>query len=128
MIEEATSALVAVIEDDAPSLVAMGRLLRAGGFETSLFPSAEAFISAPPARTPLCLILDVNLDGMSGIDLQQHLRETGSALPIIVTTGRHDNAIRDRAEATGCTAFLWKPFAPTTLLALIDTIVRQSHP
>ena len=65
---------------------------------------------------------------MSGIDLQQHLRETGSALPIIVTNGRHDNAIRDRAEATGCTAFLWKPFAPTTLLALIDSIARQSHP
>ena len=127
MIDEDTPALVAVVEDDAPSRVAIGRLLRAGGFEPALFHSAEEFIDAPPGRSPLCLILDVNLGGMSGIDLQRHLRQSGSALPIIVTTGAREDTIRDRAEATGCTAFLWKPFAATTLLALIDTIARRSH-
>jgi FixJ family two-component response regulator len=127
MVHEEAPALIAVVEDDAPSRVAIGRLLRAGGFEPALFQSAEAFIDAPPARRPLCLILDVNLGGMSGIDLQRHLRQSGSALPIIVTTGGHEDTIQDRAEATGCTAFLWKPFAATTLLALIDTIARRSH-
>jgi FixJ family two-component response regulator len=127
MIDEGTPALVAVVEDDAPSRVAMGRLLRAGGFEPALFPSAEAFIDAPPARSLLCLILDVNLGGMSGIDLQRLLRQRGSTVPIIVTTGRRVEAIRDHAEATGCTAFLWKPFTATTLLALIDTIAGRSH-
>jgi FixJ family two-component response regulator len=127
MVDEETPALIAVVEDDAPSRVAIGRLLRAGGFEPALFHSAEAFVDAPPARTPLCLILDVNLGGMSGIDLQRHLRQSGSALPIIVTTGRCEDAIRDRAEATGCTAFLWKPFAAATLLALIESIAGRSH-
>ena len=127
MAEEEIPALVAVVEDDAPSRVAIGRLLRARGFEPALFHSAEEFIEAPPARPPLCLILDVNLGGMSGIDLQRHLRQRGSALPIIVTTGRREDGIRDRAEATGCTAFLWKPFTATTLLALIDRIAGRSH-
>ena len=127
MVVDETPALIAVVEDDTPSRVAMGRLLRAGGFEPALFDSAEAFIDTPPARTPLCLILDVNLGGMSGIDLQRRLRQSGSALPIIVTTGRREAGIRDRAEATGCTAFLWKPFTATTLLALIDTIAGQPH-
>jgi FixJ family two-component response regulator len=126
MADDATPTLIAVVEDDGPSRVAMGRLLRAGGFEAALFPSAESFIGAPPARTPLCLILDVNLGGMSGIELQRFLRQSGSDLPIIVTTGRRDAAIRDRAEATGCTAFLWKPFAAATLLAVIDTLARRT--
>ena len=127
MVDEKTPALVAVVEDDVPSLVALGRLLRAGGFEPALFHSAEAFIDAPPDRPPLCLIVDVNLGGMSGIELQRHLRQSGSAVPIIVTTGRREEAIRIRAEATGCTAFLWKPFAATTLLAVIASIARRSH-
>lgn len=127
MVDDETPALIAVVEDDAPYRVAIGRLLRAGGFEPALFHSAEAFIDTPPARTPLCLILDVNLGGMSGIDLQRLLRKRGSAVPIIVTTGRREDAIRDRAEAAGCTAFLWKPFPATTLLALIDSIVGQPH-
>jgi len=127
MLDEEMPALVAVVEDDAPSRVAIGRLLRARGFEPALFHSAEEFIDAPPARSPLCLILDVNLGGMSGIDLQRHLRQRGSTLPIIVTTGRREEAIRDRAEATGCTAFLWKPFTATALLSLIDTIAGRTH-
>ena len=127
MADEEIPALIAVVEDDAPSRVAIGRLLRARGFEPALFHSAEEFIDAPPARSPLCLILDVNLGGMSGIDLQRHLRQRGSALPIIVTTGRREEGIRDRAEATGCTAFLWKPFTATTLLALIDRIAGLAH-
>ena len=125
MVDEETPALVAVVEDDAPTRLAIGRLLRARGFEPALFHSAEEFIEAPPGRSPLCLILDVNLGGMSGIDLQRHLRQRGSALPIIVTTGRREESIRDRAEATGCTAFLWKPFTATTLFALIDTIAGR---
>src|ERR1044072_3668723 len=105
MADEEIPALVAVVEDDAPLRISIARLLRARGFEPALFHSAEEFVEAPPARSPLCLILDVNLGGMSGIDLQRHLRQRGSALPIIVTTGRREDGIRDSAEATGCTAF-----------------------
>src|SRR6185295_12767092 len=82
--------LIVVVEDDEPSRVAMSRLLRACGFEPALFDCAEAYIAAPPSMQPLCLILDVGLGGMSGIDLQHRLRAAGCALPIIVTTGQRD--------------------------------------
>ena len=122
-----TTAAIAVIEDDAVSRSALGRLLRAGGFEPALFDSAETFIAAKPDRSWLCLIVDVQLTGMSGIDLQRRLRSEGSTVPIIVTTGNRVDMIRDRAERAGCTAFLWKPFTADSLLVLLDSIARKSH-
>ena len=123
MADAATRRTVAVVEDDAPSRNALGRLLRAGGFEPALFDSAEAFIEAPP-RAPLCLILDVQLTGMSGTELQGRLRRAGSCTPIIVTTALRDAGIRDRAEENGCTAFLWKPFNSSTLLSLLGALAQ----
>src|SRR4051812_45307834 len=91
---------VAVVEDDLPSRIALGRLLGAAGFEPVLFESAEAYLEADAA--PACIILDVNLPGMSGIELQQRLCAAGSAPPIIVTTSRHETVIRERAHENGC--------------------------
>jgi FixJ family two-component response regulator len=125
MSDQATRALVAVVEDDDLSRTAMGRLLAAGGFDAALFESAEAFMTAPPARTPVCVIVDVHLRGMSGIDLQSRLRRDGSSVPIIVTTGHREPAIQDRAVRNGCSAFLWKPIAADTLLTLIESIANQ---
>lgn len=121
-----SSPLVAVVEDDAPSRAALGRLLRAGGFEPALFPSAEAFIDTPLERNPLCLILDIQLGGISGVDLQRRLRAAGSVVPIIVITALREESLRNRAEQAGCTAFLWKPFAATALLGAIAGIAGKS--
>ncbi|HMF95241.1 MAG TPA: response regulator [Vicinamibacterales bacterium] len=126
MVDEATPALVVVVEDDEPSRAAIARLLRASGFKTALFDCAEAYMAAPPA-SPLCLILDVGLGGMSGIDLQQRLRRAGGAPPIIMTTGRRDELVRERAQRNGCVAFLWKPFDAEALLTAIGSIARESH-
>ena len=110
MLTEGSPALVGVIEDDDVSRHALGRLLLAGGFEPALFDSAETFIASPPQRAFFCLIVDVHLTGMSGIDLQDRLRGQGSDVPVIMTTGDRRETIRARAERAGCTAFLWKPF------------------
>jgi FixJ family two-component response regulator len=126
MVEETQPPLVAVIEDDGPARIAMGRLLRAAGFDSLLFESAEAFIAAPLPRPPVCLILDVQLGGMSGIDLQQRLHGIGDAPPIIVTTGRREEAIRARAQRAGCAAFFWKPVIAETLLKTIESIAHGS--
>jgi FixJ family two-component response regulator len=126
MAEAANRRTVAVVEDDAPSRNALGRLLRASGFEPALFDSAEAFIEAPPCA-PLCLILDVHLTGMSGTELQGRLRKAGSSTPIIVTTALRDLGIRHRAEENGCTAFLWKPFSSHALLSLLGAIAHDAH-
>jgi DNA-binding response OmpR family regulator len=78
--------LVVVVEDDDTSRSAMRRLLRAGGFEAALFDSAEAFLASRLDCVPFCVIVDVHLTGMSGLDLQDWLRRQRSDVPVIVTT------------------------------------------
>jgi FixJ family two-component response regulator len=127
MADERSLGVVAVIEDDAVARSALGRLLQVGGFESALFDSAETFIAARPDRAWLCFIIDVQLTGMSGIDLQRRLRSEGSEVPIIVTTGNRAEVIRERAQQAGCAAFLWKPFSGNTILSLLESIARQSR-
>jgi FixJ family two-component response regulator len=127
MVDERSPALVGVIEDDQIARAALGRVLQAGGFEPALFDSAEAFISSRPPAALLCLIVDVHLTGMSGIDLQRKLHSEGSAVPIIITTGNQADVIRQRAQDAGCVAFLWKPFSAETILSLLASIARRSH-
>jgi len=117
---------VAVIEDDDAARSALGRLLTIGGFETALFDSAETFIAAGASSPWLCLIVDVQLTGMSGIDLQQRLRSEGSQVPVIVITANRASVVRERAERAGCLAFLCKPFSGTAILGLLGSIA-QSH-
>jgi len=122
---QTSSPIVAVVEDDPALRSALGRLLRSEGFEPALFESAEAYISAPPTPAPLCIILDVQLPGISGLELQQRLRESGDAQPIIMTTGAGTRGIRDRAERQGCVGFLSKPFEGRALLSAIATLARE---
>ena len=116
--------VVAVVEDDAPARTALGRMLRAVGFEPALFESAEAYIDASPA--PLCIVIDVQLPGMSGIDLQDHLRAAGTAPPIIVTTANHEAGIRERAEQAGCVRFFLKPVDGSALVTTIASLANRS--
>ena len=127
MLDERRPALVAVIEDDQTARAALGRVLQAGGFEPALFDSAEAFISSPPTAALRCLIVDVQLTGMSGLDLQMKLRSEGFDVPVIIVTGKRAPAVRKRAEQAGCAAFLWKPFSAQTILALLASIGGQSR-
>ena len=115
--------VVAVVEDDAPSRTALGRLLRAAGFEPVLFESAEAYLDASPA--PTCIVVDVQLPGMSGIELQQRLRAAGGAPPIIVTTASRDTVIQERAQQNGCAAFFRKPVNGSLLTATIASLADR---
>ena len=117
--------LVAIVEDDAIARNALGRLLNAGGFEPALFDSAEKFM-AERHREWLCVIADVQLTGMSGLDLQKTLQSEASPVPIIVITGHRADAVRERAEQAGCLAFLSKPFSGTAILTLLDDLARQN--
>lgn len=117
--------LVAVVEDDASARNALGRLLEAGGFETALFDSAESFIASRPPRECLCLVLDINLTGMSGIELQRRLHAEGSRVPIVMITGSRADIVRDHAERVGCLAFLLKPFSGESLLGVLTSLADQ---
>jgi FixJ family two-component response regulator len=114
--------LVVVVEDDARSRSALGRLLHADGFDGALFDCAETFLSARPGREPLCMILDVHLTGMSGLELQQRLWDEGWTTPIVVATANRDEGIRARALQAGCAAFLCKPVCPDALLTLLRSM------
>ena len=87
-----------------------------------LFRSAEEYLESASVLCPLCIVLDLNLPGLSGLQLQERLRRTGHAPPIIVITSHRDPAIRALAEENGCAAFIVKPFGATTLLAAIASI------
>lgn len=97
-------------------------MLRAVGFEPALFDSAEAYLDASPA--PLCIVVDVQLPGISGIELQSRLRAAGSAPPIIVTTANYEPGTRERAEQNGCTRFFLKPVDGSALLSTIASLAR----
>ena len=128
MLDESCRRLVAVIEDDDIARTALGRLLDAAGFEHALFESAEVFLASKQDRGWICLIVDVHLTGMSGIDLQWTLRSEGSATPIIIITAIATDAIRERAEQAGCAAFLTKPFQGDTVLAFLESLANRPRP
>jgi FixJ family two-component response regulator len=118
--------LVVLIEDDANERRALGRLLRAGGFLSALYASAEEYLASPPTELPACLLLDVQLEGMSGLDLQEQLSAQGSTIPVIVLTGSDDQRVRQRAHGAGCIAFLRKPFEGRLLLDVMRSQVLGS--
>jgi len=127
MAQQQTSATVAVVEDDASCRIALGRLLRAEGFQTELFDSAEAYMHAPHTPPPLCVIVDIRLPGISGLELQRQLQATGTPTPVIVTTAAHEHAIRARAERNGCAAFFSKPVDTEALLATIVQLCTKGQ-
>jgi FixJ family two-component response regulator len=117
-------AVVAVIDDDPGTRKATGRLLRAHGFHAECLTSAEAFL-AWEGPDPACLVLDVQLGGMSGIELGRYLQALGSRLPIIFITARTDESTRQRAMEAGCVAYLRKPFQSCSLVNAITMALRE---
>jgi len=113
---------VAIIDDDASANRALGRLLRGAGFEPSGFHSAESFLADPKRPTFACLLLDIQLTGMSGLELQRQLQAEGSHLPVIFITAHDDPGYRAEAVRRGCVAF----FRKTDPGALIVDALRRA--
>ena len=117
--------LVVVVEDDLASQKTLARVLRAGGYDAATYTSAEEFLSSPPQASPIGLLLDVHLGGMSGLELQRKLRTEGSTIPVIIITAFDDARSRQQAERLGCVAYLRKPCAAETILALLSQLVKD---
>ena len=111
--------LVAVVDDDPSMLRACEDLLDAHGFATKVFASAEEFLDRGAAAQFDCLLLDIDLGGMSGITLRRRLEASGSMVPVIFMTALDDEATRREALQAGCTAYLRKPFAARQLIDAI---------
>ena len=111
--------VIAVVDDDSSTLDAIGLLLDAHGFESRIFDSAEAFLERDVAESVDCLLLDIHLGGLSGIDLRRRLEASGSTLPVIFMTALDDAATRGQALSAGCVAYLQKPVHARQLMDAI---------
>ena len=118
--------LISIVDDDDALRNSLDDLLQSIGFRTQDFRSAEAFLSANHARDTACLILDVRMPGMSGIELQGQLVAASWRIPIIFITAHADVDARDRALAAGAVAFLYKPCREQEILDAIDVALKRS--
>jgi len=108
--------LVLVVDDDLGMLRAIKRLLQQHDYEPILFSSAQAFKSHTDFENAVCIILDIDLNDGSGIELRHRLKVDGVTVPIIYITGNEDPAVREAALNSGCIAFLTKPFSTQSLI------------
>ena len=120
-------AVVYVVDDDASVREALGSLIRSAGLEVETFASAQEFLARPRADVPSCLVLDVQLPGLSGLDLQHELAKADVQIPIIFLTGHGDIPTSVRAIKAGALEFLTKPFNDEDLLNAIQQGIARDH-
>jgi FixJ family two-component response regulator len=117
--------LVAVVDDDESVRESLPELLHEFGFVTQTFASAEEFLASPSAARTRCLILDVAMPGMSGLELQEALRARAAAIPVVFITAQWDEAIRPRVLELGAVDCLFKPFSDAALIGAIHAALER---
>jgi FixJ family two-component response regulator len=122
-----TRKLVLVVDDDPSILGAVERLLRVRGFDTEVFNTVESFFDRANLCDATCLILDIHLNGMSGIELRRQLTLSGIELPVIFITANDSETTRKAAMEAGCIAYLPKPFPTRLLMDAIESALAQTR-
>ena len=113
---------VLVVDDDLGTLRSVKRLLREHGYDSILFSSAESFQKHDDFEHALCIVLDINLNDESGIEVRHRLKAAGISLPVIYITANDNHATRMAATESGCIAYLTKPFPAKSLIEPIQKI------
>jgi FixJ family two-component response regulator len=121
------TAIVFVIDDDESVRRALGRQLRTAGFQVETFDSAQDYLARAPQAGIACIVTDVRMPGMSGLDLQDSLAQAGRALPMVFITGHGDIPTTVRAMKSGAVNFLPKPFAERDMLAAVTEALERSR-
>jgi len=120
------SSLVAVVDDEESVRKALGRLLRAAGFNVDTYASGADFVQSLQRHRPVCLVLDLRMPDVSGFEIQQALTRSGHAVPVVIITGDDSPDSRERALIQGARAYLRKPVDETMLLDAIHTAINSS--
>ena len=119
---------VAVVDDDESFSRALGRMLRASGFDIVVYRSGEAFLGDASNAKLDCAVLDIQLDGMSGLELCRRMVETGWTMPVIFVTAHDEPEIRHEAQDIGCSAYLRKPVRGEVLVeAIVQAVSAASQ-
>ena len=122
-----TPPLIAIIDDDASMRQALERLMKSLGHPSVSFGSANAFLGSESFKETTCIILDIQMPGLSGLDLQSIVVAMRSPAPIIFITAHRDEAMRDRAMFLGAAGFLEKPFDENVLINLLNKVLPLAH-
>jgi FixJ family two-component response regulator len=118
--------LISVVDDDESFRVAMTSLMKSLGFAVETFSSAEDFLASSRLDDTACLIADVHMPGMTGLELHQQLASSGRAIPVILITAYPDDNVRTRASAAGVICYLSKTFDDNALLGFVRTALVQA--
>jgi FixJ family two-component response regulator len=118
--------MITVVDDDPSVRKALSRLIRAAGYNAQAYESAETFLGSGAAASSDCIILDVDLPGKSGLELQAELAESGSHRPVIFITAFADDQARSQALETGAIEFLRKPLDGQRLLEAIESALGEA--
>ena len=118
---------IAIVDDDPSVLKALARLLATHSFVTKTYLSAPQFLASLPDGLPDCLIADLQMPEMNGLQLQHDLARRGLQIPTIIITAHNEASVRERCKSAGAIAYLAKPVSDTTLFAAIDARVETSR-
>jgi CheY-like chemotaxis protein len=124
--EQSMPDLIAVIDDDKSVRNAVKTLLRSAGYRVATFESAETFLESGAAGETGCLILDVRMPGMGGLELQVRLHDSETRVPIIFITAHDEGQLRQQVMQAGAVDMLHKPFAPKVLLSTVQTALSRA--
>ncbi len=118
---------VAVVDDDGSVRRALQRVLNASDLETEGFASGEEFLASLQFRRPDCVILDLHMPGLSGLEVQKQLTRNGRCLPVIIMTGYHEAGMRAQCLTAGASVYLRKPLDGQMLLKAIDVAIGSNR-
>jgi FixJ family two-component response regulator len=121
-----SNALISIVDDDESVREAVEGLIESLGYRVRAFRSAVDFLASPDIGDTACLIADVHMPQMSGVDLCRRLRELGHAIPTILITAYPNDAVRDRAMADGAVGYLTKPFDDHALIECVRSALRRA--
>jgi FixJ family two-component response regulator len=117
--------LISIIDDDESMRSAVVALIRSAGYDADGFASAEEFLGCGIIQNYACIITDIQMPGMSGIELKQHLTTSQCQVPVIMITARHEPGLEVRALASGAACFLRKPFEADALIGCLDRALQD---
>jgi FixJ family two-component response regulator len=117
--------LISIIDDDESMRRAVVALIRSSGYDARGFESAEEFLASGAVQSFACIITDIQMPGMSGIELKQHLAASQCSVPVIMITARPDPGLEQKANASGAACFLRKPFEADALIRCVESALKR---
>jgi FixJ family two-component response regulator len=123
----ANGPLVAIVDDDKSIRNATQNLLRAAGFSTATFEDAESFLASASRASASCVVADMRMPGMTGLELYQELLASGRGIPTVIITAHPEELTQARAREAGISCYLTKPFAPEELLECVSEALAKSQ-